>query len=149
MSPTRSAARQEEDAPPRLGYLLKVAHLRFVELTTAALAPLGIDSREWGALISVDDEHPMSQAELAERVGIDRTTMVAVVDGLQRKKLVRRAPHRDDRRKNVVELTATGRDVRRRAARQVDECERRFLAALSQPDARRLKKALRTLTTQP
>lgn len=131
---------------PRLGYLLKIVYLRFGELTTTALAPLGIDTREWAALISLDDRRPMSQAEVAERMGIDRTTMVAVVDGLQRKGLVRRVPHQDDRRKNVVDLTTAGRDVRRRAVRRVDECERRFLSALSDTEARRLKKALRTLT---
>jgi hypothetical protein len=35
--------------------------------------------------------------------------------------LVKRRPHPDDRRKNLVELTTEGRDVRQRATRRVDE----------------------------
>jgi DNA-binding MarR family transcriptional regulator len=119
--------------------------VRYAELTQAALAPLGIDTREWAALICLDDQRPMSQAEIAQRAGIDRTTMVAVVDELQEKGLVRRRPHRDDRRKNAVELTTAGRDIRQRAARQVDDCERRFLAELSQPEAQQLKSALQAV----
>jgi DNA-binding MarR family transcriptional regulator len=133
--------------PPRLGYLLKLTQLRFAELTQAALAPLGIDTREWATLISLDEQRPLSQAEVATRSGIDRTTMVALVDELQEKGLVQRRPHHDDRRKNVVALTTAGRTIRQRAARQVDDCERRFLAALSESDAQQLKSALQTLIT--
>ena len=129
----------------RLGYLLKLVQLRFSDQVRAALAELAIDNREWAALISLDDQRPRSQAEVANRAGVDRTTMVALIDGLQDKGLVRRRPHRDDRRKNVVELTSTGRDVRDRAALLVDECERRFLAPLGDAGAKQLKAALETL----
>lgn len=75
-------------------------------------------------------------------MGIDRTTMVALIDQLEEKGLVNRRPHRDDRRKNAVELTATGRDVKTRAAALVDGCERQLLAALTKSDAQQLKTAL-------
>lgn len=127
---------------PRLGYLLKRAHLQFGELVSEALAPLDIDNREWAVLISLDERRPRSQAELAGLVGVDRTTMVALVDALQRKGLVQRRPHADDRRKNVIEITPSGRDVRKRAARTVDTIERRFLAVLDEREAVRLRSAL-------
>ncbi|HVX33438.1 MAG TPA: MarR family transcriptional regulator [Solirubrobacterales bacterium] len=127
---------------PRLGYLLKRAHLGFGALVSEALDPLGIDNREWAVLISLDDRQPRSQAELATLIGIDRTTMVALLDSLQRKGLVDRRPHADDRRKNVIEITASGRDLRKRAARTVDAVERRFLAVLGEDEAARLRAAL-------
>jgi DNA-binding MarR family transcriptional regulator len=133
------------DPPPRLGYLLKRAQAEFGELVRAALAPLEIDNREWAVLISLDDQNPQSQAEVAQRVGVDRTTMVALVDGLQAKGLIERRPHRDDRRKNVLVATTAGRSVRRRAARLVDEVERRFLEVLDDRDAARLSSALQTV----
>jgi DNA-binding MarR family transcriptional regulator len=132
----------ETDPLPRLGYLLKHANLRYAELTGAALAPLGIDTREWVTLMYLDSQPQLSQAEAAKRLGIDRTTMVAVIDQLERKGLVARRPHPDDRRKNAVEVTPAGRDLRERADRQIDECERRFLAGLGQAEARQLKRAL-------
>ncbi len=127
---------------PRLGYLFKRAHLQFGELVSDALAPLRIDNREWAVLISLDERRPHSQAELAALVGVDRTTMVALVDALQKRGLVERRPHQDDRRKNVIAITDSGRDLRKRAARTVDAVERRFLAVLDQGEATHLRGAL-------
>jgi DNA-binding MarR family transcriptional regulator len=127
---------------PRLGYLLKQAHLRFMEQAAEALAPLGIGTREWAALICLDDERGLSQGEVAQQLGIDRTTMVALVDALQQKGLVARQPHPGDRRKNRVALTAEGRSVMAQGAQLADEAEHRFLAVLSPPDAQQLKGAL-------
>jgi DNA-binding MarR family transcriptional regulator len=92
---------------------------------------------------------PASQQQAARRLGIDRTTMVALLDALEDKGLVTRHPHAEDRRKNVVELTAPGRDTLRDATWAGDDAERRFLAPLTEPAARQLKDALRTLLTQP
>jgi DNA-binding MarR family transcriptional regulator len=133
------------DTSPRLGYLLKRAHFQFGELVSTTLAPLGIDNREWAVLISLDERQPRSQAEVGELVGVDRTTMVALVDELQAKALVERRPHEDDRRKKVIAITAEGREVRKRAARLVDAVERRFLAGLGDPRATQLRSSLQTV----
>jgi DNA-binding MarR family transcriptional regulator len=135
----------EADPLPRLGYLLKHAYLGYTELTGAALAPLGVDPREWVTLMYLEDRPQLSQAEAAKHLGIDRTTMVAIIDELERKGLVERRPHPDDRRKNAVEVTPAGHDVRERADKQIDECERRFLAGLGEAGARELKRALRAV----
>jgi DNA-binding MarR family transcriptional regulator len=131
----------------RLYPLLKHAQLQLAELIRPALAPHGIDGRELAVLNALADQDPLSQQETARRLGIDRTTMVALVDALENKGLVERRPHPDDRRKNVVELTGPGHDTRRRATRASQDAERRFLAALDQDDAKRLKEALRALIT--
>jgi DNA-binding MarR family transcriptional regulator len=126
----------------RLGYLLKHAQLRYTRLISAALEPLGIGPREWAALLCLDEQHGHSQKEVAELLGVDRTTMVALIDGLRANGWIERQPQPDDRRKNIVTLTRTGRDVVQRGGRLVDDCERRFLAALSAADAEHLKNAL-------
>jgi DNA-binding MarR family transcriptional regulator len=128
-----------------MGHLLKQAYLQYTGLTSAALEPLGITAMEWAALLRFDEEPSLSQVGLARLLGIDRTSMVALVDQLEAKGLVKRRPHRDDRRKNAVELTADGRNLKKRAAQLVDGCERQFLAALPKSDAQQLKTALHTL----
>ena len=129
----------------RLYPLLKHAQLQLAELIGPALAPHGIDGRELAVLNALADQDPLSQQETARRLGIDRTTMVALVDALEAKGLVQRRPHPDDRRKNLVELTGTGHDTRHRATQASEDAERRFLAALDGDDAKRLKQALRAL----
>ena len=129
-------------AESRLGYLLKHAMIGFGDLTQAALEPLGIDNREWATLASLDERRPLPQVEVAKRAGIDRTTMVALVDSLETRGLVVRRPDPADRRRNLVELTTPGRELRARAAMDVDTAESQFLAALGEQDARKLKQVL-------
>lgn len=132
-----------------MGYLLKHAQLRMAELTAKALTPHGIDGRELGVLLVLAGREPASQQEAAQRLGIDRTTMVALLDTLEGKGLVSRHPHADDRRRNVVELTDAGQDTLRRATRASDDAEREFFAPLSPRAARQLRDSLQTIVTHP
>ena len=128
-----------------LGYLLKHAQLRFFELGAVALAPLGINGREAAVLRAIDPGRPISQGEIARAMNVDRTTMVALIDDLQLKGLVRRRQDLDDRRKNVVELTDAGRRTVRQAAEAAERAERDFLGPLSDAEAAQFKKILRAL----
>ncbi|MCW2886262.1 MAG: hypothetical protein QOE54_3160 [Streptosporangiaceae bacterium] len=144
--PSRADA-QPEDRPPaslarRLGYALKHAQLRLAEISGPALAPLGIDGRELGVLVVLADGEPLSQQQAARRLAIDRTTMVAMIDGLEDKGLVARRLDPRDRRRNIVEPTPAGRETLRKAMQVTDEVERRFLAPLGEPEAQRFKDAL-------
>ncbi len=132
-----------------LGYLLKHAQLRFAELSTAALAPFGVNGREAAVLRAIDGPQPLAQGEIARRMGIDRTTMVALVDELQARGLVQRRQDPGDRRRNVVELTPAGQDVLRRATRAGEQAERAFLSPLPPADAQRFKDILRALLGGP
>jgi DNA-binding MarR family transcriptional regulator len=132
----------------RLGYSLKHVWLRLGELTTAALAPYGLTGRELAVLVVLSGGEPASQQEAARRLGIDRTTMVAMLDGLEAKALVARQPDPQDRRRNVVGLTVAGRDTLRGAIAASDDAERRFLAPLPGPLAQQFKRALHLLLTE-
>nr|WP_083905490.1 MarR family transcriptional regulator [Nocardia transvalensis] len=116
-----------------------------MRLTAAELEPLGIGPQQWAALNCLDEQAGLSQREVAELLGVDRTTMVALIDHLQKQGWVERHPRPDDRRKNDVRLTAEGRDVLRRGADVIDDCERRFLAALPDPGADQFKRALQAV----
>lgn len=129
--------------------MLKHAQLRMAELSTKALMPYGINGRELAVLLVLADREPTSQQQAAQRLGIDRTTMVALLDTLEDKGLVSRHPHADDRRRNVVELTDAGQDTLRRATEASDDAEREFLAPLSSQAAQQLRNSLQTIVTHP
>jgi DNA-binding MarR family transcriptional regulator len=133
----------------RLGYLFKHAAMRMDELNTEALAPFGIDARELGILLVIASHESSSQQQAAQRLGIDRTSMVARIDALEDKGLVSRHPHAEDRRRNVVELTDAGRDTVRRATEASERAETRLLAALSPQAGEQLRKALQTVVAPP
>ena len=133
----------------RLGYLLKHAQLRMAELNAAALAPFGITGRELAVLLAIDSQAPLSQQEAARQLGVDRTTMVALIDELEGKQFVQRRQDPADRRKNVVALTPAGRDILRKAGKASDEAERRFLAPLTGDQAAEVREALRGSLSLP
>ena len=131
----------------RLGYLLKHAQAQMTQLYATALEPYGVDARELGVLVLLAAHEPASQQHAAARLGVDRTTMVAVLDTLQTKGLVSRHPDAEDRRRNIVELTATGQDVLIEATRASEDAERALLAPLDPQDAQHLRDALRHVVT--
>ncbi len=133
----------------RLGYLMKHAYIRLASLTGSALAPFGISGRECAVLIAIDERAPLSQQEVARRMGVDRTTMVALIDDLEGKGLVQRRQDPDDRRKNVVVLTDAGRTTLRAASAATEEAERRFLAPLPGADGVSFTEALRAVAFPP
>jgi DNA-binding MarR family transcriptional regulator len=141
------------EPPPELAhslsYLLKHAQLRLSELNATALEPYGLLGRELAVLLVLAGCEPASQQQAAHRLGVDRTTMVALLDTLESKGLVARHPDSRDRRKNVLTLTPAGRDTLSRATRASEQAQRRFLAPLTQTAARQLRDALYTLVTSP
>lgn len=147
---TAAEEQRDQAGPPaeltgRLAYLLKHAQLGLAELTASALEPYPVSGRELAVLTVLAGNEPASQQRAAQRLGVDRTTMVGLIDALEGKGLVRRHADAGDRRRNVVTLTEAGRDTMRLAGQAAEEAERRFLAPLRAEDARRLKTALLAL----
>jgi DNA-binding MarR family transcriptional regulator len=133
----------------RLGYLLKHGHLEIEALNDVALAPFEIDSRELGILLSIADFGAASQQQIAERLGIDRTTMVVRIDALEVKGIVSRHPDPDDRRRNVVTLTEPGRKTVTAATAASDKAERDFLSGLSVAEVKQLRDLLVRIVHRP
>ena len=129
----------------RLGYLLKHAQQRLVWAAEPVMAKYGIDGRELAVLTVLAADYPLSQHEAAERLGVDRTTMVALVDELEAKGLVERHRSLQDRRKNIVQLTDAGEHCLDGAGRSRDEVEREFLAPLGDELGQQFLRALQIL----
>jgi DNA-binding MarR family transcriptional regulator len=139
----------EQDVGPRLSarltYLLKRALVQLDALHAEHLAPVGVSGRELGVLLLLDGRDPESQQQAAARLGVDRTTMVGLVDALEAKGLVARRADAGDRRRNVLELTGDGRTALTRAVRASDEAERQLLAELDDAESAQLRTLLTRL----
>jgi DNA-binding MarR family transcriptional regulator len=126
----------------RLGYLLKHAQLALGEHTGPALAPLGINGRELAVLTVLGAAEALAQQQAAGRLGVDRTTMVDLVDALERKGLVERRADPGDRRRNLVHLTEPGRRALTEGGRLARAAEQTFLAALDPAEADQFRSML-------
>src|SRR5690349_7595965 len=87
-----------------IGYLLHRSAAAAYRAVNARLAPHGIEVKHFAILCSLRTEGPRSQGWLGEQLGIDRTTMVQLVDGLEAKGLVERQRNPADRRSYALTI---------------------------------------------
>jgi MarR family transcriptional regulator, transcriptional regulator for hemolysin len=70
---------------------------------------LGVSQASWMTIaVAAKAREPLSQSELAQALGVEGATMVAMVDRLVKAGLVLREPSATDRRIKRVVLTAAG-----------------------------------------
>ncbi|MCO1597916.1 MarR family winged helix-turn-helix transcriptional regulator [Micromonospora sp. RHAY321] len=128
------------------GYLLlKLADLARARMEQALL-PFRLRGRDLRVLAFVHDAE-LSQRDLCRQTGLDRTTMVAVIDELEGNGYVRRDRSSSDRRKQVISITADGRTALSEALTAVRRAEDDFLAALHKDERRQLHHQLSLLYT--
>ncbi|MGH2871945.1 MAG: MarR family transcriptional regulator, partial [Solirubrobacteraceae bacterium] len=78
-------------------------------------------------------------------LAVDRTTMVALVDALERAGMVARRHDPADRRGRRVTLTRAGADALRAAHDAVASVEEEFLAPLTEAEQRQFRRLLAKL----
>jgi MarR family transcriptional regulator for hemolysin len=112
-----------------LAWLLYRAHWALAAEFSAALAPLGISARGYHVLRgALSGEH--TQTELAEMVGLDKTTMVVAVDELERAGFAERKPSPGDRRARIIAVTPVGKKKVAAADKVLDRVQADVLGAL-------------------
>ncbi|HYW87063.1 MAG TPA: MarR family winged helix-turn-helix transcriptional regulator [Chloroflexota bacterium] len=129
----------------RVTYLLRRVTEVAGRMANAHLEALSVDTRHYTVLAVVAAGGGSSQRTIADTLGLDRATVVALVDTLEFHGLARRVRSRDDRRANAVELTAKGRRALKRADALMEACELSFVATLSDQERRQLRDILERL----
>ena len=129
--------------PGLLGYRLRLAQ-QVVFRDFAASVPELSPGRA-GILMLVDANPGVTQGRLAEAVGLDRSTMVGVIDALEDGGLLERR-RGEDRRTNGLWLTRSGRSLLARVKRRIELHEKQVAASLSAAERSQLLALLEKLT---
>ena len=74
-----------------------------------ALRPLGLTNGQFSLLMSLNRPAPPTIGSVAQLLAMDRTTLTAALKPLQRRKLVKVAVDKEDRRSRRLVITAAGR----------------------------------------
>ena len=139
--PTR-LRRPPAEIRDRLGYVLHMAFRVADRAALKALAPFGLTVRHFGVLTFLRTRGPQSQRTIGEAMGVDRTTMVSLIDDLERAGHVERVRNAADRRAYAIELTPAGRRLQRRAFAALGEADREVFAPLDEDERRTLHRLL-------
>ncbi|MEV4225245.1 MarR family transcriptional regulator [Nonomuraea sp. NPDC049725] len=124
-----------------VGALLRRVYARF----TAEALDADPASRDYVVLDTLADQDAGSQHDLAERLGINRTIMVRLIDRLQDSGYVTRTRNPANRRSYVLSITPEGRAARDAMRQAVAEHDARITAALTPAERRRLDELLSLL----
>jgi DNA-binding MarR family transcriptional regulator len=127
------------------GFLMNWCATRSRGAFAAELERLGLRPQEFAVLNVIAAEPGLTQQALVDATGVDPSSMVQLLDGLERLRLAKRLPHPTDRRKRAIHLTSEGRetlDSARHAATRVGEAT---FAPLSDDERAQLHGLLRKL----
>ena len=134
-------ARRSIDYGPldrRLGYALRRAQIALFRNFFSAFESFDIRPGQYSILTIIECNPGLKQSEVSEALGIKRTNFVAMIDELERRGLVRRAPAPNDRRSHALMLTEAGKRLMPELHALSERRERRIVEALGADGQRRM-----------
>ncbi|MGH1415155.1 MAG: MarR family winged helix-turn-helix transcriptional regulator [Pelagimonas sp.] len=125
-----------------VGYHLKRTFNIIQADLTQTLKPFGLRMLTYTALVLIVDNPGLSQAQLAEAMGIERPNLVVIVDELEGRDLITRDRVPTDRRAYALKTTLAGRRLYDQALEAVIAHENQMLANIDDESRTRLIQAL-------
>jgi DNA-binding MarR family transcriptional regulator len=129
--------------------LWRVIHTR----TADVLASVGLTTALFALLNVINAREGAIQQELGSALGIDRSTMVSLIDQLESAGLATRRPSATDRRAREIAITAKGRRLLQRARGLISQVEDEILGGLTAKERGELlallRRALDSAPAQP
>ena len=121
-----------------LGYHLRRAQVAVFQHFTQAMGEADITPGQFGVLSVINGNPGLSQTQLGNALGIDRSTVVAVIDRLEGRGLVMRTASPTDRRSHALKLSEAGEALLKRLEVMVRAHEQHIARALSPDEQRQL-----------
>jgi DNA-binding MarR family transcriptional regulator len=128
-----------------VGYHLRRAQAAVFDDFMRTMARDQATPGQFGVLMLIGSNPGSTQSAIAKALGVERSTMVAVIDRLQERGLVSREVSESDRRSNALRLTAEGAALTARLKKRVRDHERRIAAGLGEEEKQTLIDLLRRI----
>jgi DNA-binding MarR family transcriptional regulator len=94
-----------------VGYRIRKAYSRLFQTFNEMLAEVNLAPGQYSALLLIALNPGLSQMQLAEATGLDRSTIVPIADRFVRMGWITRTRREDDRRTYSLQLTPLGRSI--------------------------------------
>lgn len=120
--------------PGLVGFQLRMAQIALFRDFAKGPGEEGVTPGLVGVLVIIEANPDLKQSDLARATHLDRSTVVTVIDNLERRGLVERRVALHDRRSNAIRLTPAGSTLVRKLKRQVDQHEKRLLQNFSEAE---------------
>ncbi len=131
--------------PGLIGYQLRLAQIAIFRDFATTLGALDITPGLFGVLVIIEANPGLKQSALAKATHLDRSTVVSVIDNLERRALVERRAAATDRRSNALQLTSDGAALLKKLKRLVTQHERRLAGNLDENEQATLIRLLQKI----
>lgn len=111
----------------------------------AETSETNITPRQFAVLATVAQEEGLSQTDLVERTGVDRSTLADIVRRMLKKGLLQRRRTKEDARAYAVRLTDEGWRILKASEPLVRKVDERILSALPQKNREQFLSDLATI----
>lgn len=128
-----------------VGYLLRRAQLVVFDDFIKTLAPVDLRPAQFSVLVAIERNPGLSQVQVCDALGIQRTNFVPLLDELEKRGLARRE-RGADRRSYALHLTEAGEALMRQARREYAGHERRINETVGAEGYSQIIQLLRKLT---
>jgi MarR family transcriptional regulator for hemolysin len=125
-----------------LGFWIGSTARAIEQSLNARLAPHGITIRQVQVLACLAYRQELSQTEIAEMIGLEASTLVRILDRMERDGWVTRTPAPDDRRKKIISVTAKVKPLWKTIVKEGKSVERDATRGLSERQLTQLQKTL-------
>ena len=98
----------------QVGVYLNLVHNKFKQYISTIFQKHGhnITPEQFLVMDTLWDEGVLSQQQIADTILKDKNSVVKLIDGLEKKNLVKRVADKQDRRKNLIELTPYALEIK-------------------------------------
>lgn len=124
---------------------LRRAARRISNFYDSELAPIGLRATQFAILALVNEMEQASVNNVAEKLGLDRTTAGKNLRPLEKAGFISVSPSKNDARQHVISLTKTGYATLKQAVPLWRRAQGRFEAANGTAKAAQLRTMLREL----
>lgn len=127
-------------------HLIKRAGQYGADIYAAHKNPRDLTPRQFAVLLTVDQNENISQIQLVEKTGIDRSTLADLVKRLVENGLLQRRRTREDARANALRISANGRRALLASQTAAAQADAGILAALPMERRRAFLKDLELIS---
>jgi DNA-binding MarR family transcriptional regulator len=139
---SRPDSRYPAELVDSASFLLKKLGYKAKERAFEAFEEVGMNPYQYAVLAALAEDTRETQGSLADALGYDRGQMVGMLDELEEQGFVQRRRDPDDRRRQVVSITAEGRKALTRLRALSRKLEDELFAPLSGDERERLHELL-------
>lgn len=125
-----------------IGYLIHRNDVKMTNYFTKRLKPYGVTPEQWSIMSILSPNKSTTQKDLAKAIHKNQTTVVRMIQSMERKGIVKKTFNKDDRRAHDLMLSQKGEELKQTLLPIVTDAHNFVTSNLTSEETLELKRLL-------